>query len=67
MSFGNLSTPMEILKAALRKEESAYRFYENLGAITHIAPVKQLVTQLKEEEHRHIQMIQKIIVELSLG
>lgn len=67
MANGNLSTPMEILQAALRKEESAYRFYENIGELTHSAPIRQLVIQLKEEEFRHIRLIQKKIVELNLG
>lgn len=67
MPNGNLSTPMDILKAALRKEEAAHRFYANLQASSHSAPVRELLTQLREEEHRHIQLIERKIVELNLG
>jgi rubrerythrin len=67
MPSSGLSTPMEILKAALQKEEAAYRFYESLGENTHVEPVKDLVTQLKEEELRHMKLIQRKIVEFSLG
>jgi rubrerythrin len=62
-----LSSPMEILEAALEKEEAALRFYDSLATNSHVGAVKGLVTELREEEHRHVQLIQRKIVELRLG
>ncbi|MEI6149254.1 MAG: ferritin family protein [bacterium] len=62
-----LSSPMEILQAALKKEEAARRFYDELANNTHVEAVRGLVAVLRDEEHRHVKLIQDKIVELRLG
>ena len=62
-----LSSPMEILQAALKKEEAARRFYDEVATNSHVELVKDLVVELREEENRHVQLIQKKIVQLRLG
>jgi len=44
-----LSTPGEILSAALAKEKAAYRFYERIENQTRIDYVSDLLRKLKDE------------------
>lgn len=59
--------PGEILNAALRKEEAAYRFYEKLLAQSHVEFVRELLEQLRDEEGRHVQLIRKRIAAFEGG
>jgi len=63
-----LNTPMAILKAALKKENASYRFYDNLlKEHKSIEILREMIEQLREEEYRHIQIIEKKITKLGLG
>ena len=64
-----LATPEDILEAALIKENSAYEFYSTmLKESTHEhGVVSELLTQLKNEEYKHIQWIEHKLEELRLG
>ena len=63
-----LNTPMAILKAALKKEKAAYRFYDNLlKEHKSIEILREMIEQLREEEYRHVQIIEKKIAKLDFG
>ena len=52
-------TPGEVLEVALAKERSAYRFYENIeNRLRSTDFLLDLVTKLKNEEAKHIRLIQ---------
>ena len=55
----SLSTPMEILEAALAKEKAAYDFYEKLLGNTSIGMLQEIIEHLLHEEYKHIQLIEK--------
>ncbi len=55
----SLSTPMEILEAALAKEKAAYDFYEKLLRNTSIGMLQEIIEHLLQEEYKHIQLIEK--------
>jgi len=62
-----LNTPMSILKAALKKEKASYRFYDDLlKKHKSIEILREMIEQLREEEYRHIQIIEKKITKLGL-
>ena len=62
-----LSTPREILKAALAKEEEAYKFYDNLLKNTKITLLRETLEQLKDEEYKHIKLIKQKILKMDVG
>ena len=62
-----LKTVDEILRAALAKEEAAFNFYSELLNHTKVDLVRDLVALLKDEEQKHIRLIERKITELSLG
>ena len=62
-----LMTAQEILEAALVKEEGAYRFYDAVMNKTKVDFVKDLVSQLRAEEQKHILLIRKKLADLNLG
>ena len=61
-----LYTVDKILKAALRKEKAAYNFYDNLLKDGKAEPLREILEQLREEEYRHIRLIEKRIGRLGL-
>jgi rubrerythrin len=62
------STPGEILTAALAKERAAYRFYEKLeNSSRSMDFVYELVIKLKDEEAKHIRMVEEQITLMNLG
>jgi rubrerythrin len=63
----SLSTPMEILEAALTKEKAAYNFYEKLLNNTSIGMLQEIIEHLLEEEYKHIQLIEKKMATLRSG
>jgi rubrerythrin len=63
----SLSTPMEILEAALIKEKAAYNFYEKLLNNTNIGMLQEIIEHLLEEEYKHIQLIEKNMATLRSG
>ena len=60
-------TPADILDTALRKEKSAYNFYDRMAMQTRVAMVRELLEKLREEEAKHVRMIEKKIAQLFLG
>jgi len=62
-----LNTPDEILNAALAKEQQARQFYAGLVDQCQIDMVKQLIERLKDEENKHVKMIEEMMADLRLG
>ena len=62
-----LGTPDEILKAALDKELDARAFYSGLAARCQIEMVKELLEKLKDEENKHVKMVEDMMASLRLG
>jgi rubrerythrin len=62
-----LSTPKEILKAPLEKEQAAYRFYDDLLKNTKITLLEEVLEMLREEEAKHIRITEKKITDMDLG
>ena len=62
-----LSLPLDILRVALAKEKQAHRFYSGLLADAHAEILKELLEQLKDEEYRHIRLIENKIAALEGG
>ena len=61
------TTPDEILAVALAKEEEAYDFYAGLANRCELDIVRELLEKLKDEESKHIHLIQTLITNLNLG
>jgi rubrerythrin len=62
-----LSTPMEILEAAIEKEKAAYQFYQELLNNTSIGMLQEIIEHLLQEEYKHIQLIEKKMAALRSG
>jgi len=63
----SLSTPMEILEAAIEKEKAAYQFYKELLNNTNIEMLQEIIEHLLQEEYKHIQLIEKKMATLRSG
>ncbi len=63
-----IGTPEEILEMALRKEQDLCAFY-GCEAERHRGPdiVQSLLTELEEDEQRHVRMIEKMLLRFRLG
>jgi len=57
-------TPVDILTAALKRERDAYRFYDQLINTTTVSMVQELLEKLRDEEHKHILIIEQKISKL---
>ena len=62
-----LSTPEEILNAALAKERQSRQFYSGLAEQCAVDTVRQLIEKLKDEENKHVKMIEEMMASLRLG
>ena len=62
-----LPTPIEILQSALKKEKDAYHYYDTLLNSTTVLFLQDLLEQLRDEEHKHVVMIEKKIAKLQSG
>ncbi len=62
-----LSTPMEILEAAIEKEKAAYQFYQELLNNTSVGMLQEIIEHLLQEEYKHIQLIEKKMAALRSG
>jgi len=60
-------TPIEILQSALKKEKDAYRYYDTLLNTTTVFFLQELLEQLRDEEHKHVLMIEKILTKMQSG
>ncbi len=61
------NTPDEILNAALAKERRAYDFYSGLAEGCRVDFVRKLLETLKNEEQKHVRMIEEMLKNLRLG
>jgi rubrerythrin len=57
----------EILQMALLKERQAYGFYGDLAAGCPNEQLKDLLEKLRDEENKHMQMIEAMLTKLNLG
>ena len=62
-----LKTPEEILKVALEKEIQARDFYAGVAAHCAVDFIRELLERLRDEESKHIRMVQAMVTKLSLG
>ena len=67
MEKRELRTPDQILQEALKRENEARDFYADLATQCHIDFVKELLERLKNEESRHIRLVQDMITRLNIG
>lgn len=63
----NLSTPAEMLTAALAKERQAYAFYEGMLKLTKVRMMQDLLIMLKDEELKHVRLIEQKLAQLRRG
>ncbi len=62
-----LTTPNEILQAALDKEMQARDFYSELAQNCSVDFVKDLLLTLHNEESKHVHLIQKMLGRVEAG
>lgn len=62
-----VTTPIEILEVALKKEKDARLFYESILSRTRVGIVRETLEKLRDEEYKHIHMIEKLIAKIRLG
>ena len=67
MEKHELKTPDQILQMALAKEKEARDFYDAQATYCPVDFVRQLLEKLKDEESKHIRMVQSMIAKLSAG
>ena len=60
-------TPVEILQIALKKEQSSLRLYDNMLKEARVDFVRELLEKLRDEEFKHVQMVEKRISQLEMG
>ncbi len=60
-------TPEEILNRALAKEQASFRYYDRMLKSTKIDLIRDLLQDLKNEEYKHIKMIESRIRRMNLG
>ncbi len=65
--INELSTPMQILEEALKREMAAYQFYTQVRDQVKTPMVRDLAEKLCEEELRHVRLIEKNITKLRIG
>ena len=66
-NYAHLTTPREILDAALAKEEHAYQFYDDILSHAKVGMIRDLVEELRQQEAVHVRLIKARIVQLDLG
>jgi rubrerythrin len=60
-------TPIEILNAALLKEQNSYAFYDDMLQQSTVGFVSDLLEELRDAEFHHVKMIEKKIASLERG
>lgn len=60
----SLKTPIDILEAALAREQEAHAFYAEALRQASSAPVRELLEQLKDAEYKHVQIVEKKLAQL---
>jgi len=67
MEKREMKTPDQILQMALAKEKEARDFYDAQATHCPVDFVRKLLEKLKDEESKHIRMVQSMIAKLSTG
>ena len=67
MGKENGLTTEEILNTALAKEKAAFSYYDRMLRSTNIDLIRDLLQELKNEEYKHIKMVETKIRQLNLG
>ena len=67
MDISALKTPAELLKAALAKEQQAHDFYDHAILQCKLPMVRELLERLKDEESRHIRLVEAMLAKFELG
>ena len=65
--LSNMRTPGEILEFALGQERESYRLYGELLDDSKAEVLRVLITQLRDEELRHVRLIERKIADLNHG
>lgn len=65
--FSKLKMPEDILNAALEEEKKTHAYYTYMCAHCQIDDVRVFFEKLKDEEYKHIQLIEDMLVRLRLG
>ena len=60
-------TPFEILQAALRREKSAYAFYDGLLKQSTVGFLSDMLEELLDAEFQHVRMIEIKIIAMERG
>ena len=60
-------TPFEILQAALRREKSAYAFYDGMLKQSTAGFLSDMLEELRDAEFQHVKMIEKKIIAMERG
>ncbi len=66
-TIGKSSTPMELLEMALSKERAAVALYEEMLRHAGGALVKDLLTEMRDDELRHVRALEKKLNDLQDG
>lgn len=66
-NLSNLKTPGGILEFALEQKRETHRLYGELLNDSGTEILRDVVTQLKDEELRHVHFIERKIADLNLG
>jgi rubrerythrin len=67
MGKNELRTSDQILQLALAKEMEARDFYDEQAAHCRVDFVRKLLEKLKNEESKHIRLVQGLIMKLNVG
>ena len=67
MKKNELRTSDQILQLALAKEKEARDFYDEQAAHCRVGFVRNLLEKLKNEESKHIRLVQGLITKLNVG
>ena len=59
-------TVSEILEMALKREKASYQFYDKIIKNISVNTLVETIEQLREEEYKHIKIIEKKIAGLGL-
>ena len=62
-----LTTAYDTLQAALKREREAYDFYADLAENCRIEALRELLEKLRDEENKHIRMVEKMLSQMRLG
>jgi rubrerythrin len=62
-----LRTLDQILKVALAKEKKSRDFYDEQAAHCRVDFVRKVLEKLKDEESKHIRVVQGMITKLNVG